>query len=43
MGVGEAFLTAGQIYGIGFVIALGMAALIKLISYVIGRSEARGK
>jgi hypothetical protein len=41
MSVGEAFLTSGQIYVMGFAIALGMAALIKLINYVIHHSDDR--
>ena len=41
MSVGEAFLTAGQIYVMGFAIALGMAAIIKLICVVISRSDAK--
>ncbi|MDR1797866.1 MAG: hypothetical protein LBR44_10645 [Clostridiales Family XIII bacterium] len=41
MGVGEAFSLAGQVYVLGFAIALGMAALIKLINYVIRRSEEK--
>jgi hypothetical protein len=41
MTVGQAFLTSGQIYVMGFAIALGMAALIKLITYVISHSDAR--
>ena len=41
MSVGEAFLTAGQIYVMGFAIALGMAAIIKLINVVIKKSDAK--
>ncbi|MDR3364645.1 MAG: hypothetical protein LBS91_06845 [Clostridiales Family XIII bacterium] len=41
MGVGEAFLVSGQIYVLGFAIALGMAALIKLINHIISRSDAK--
>ena len=41
MSVGEAFSTAGQVYIIGFAIALGMAALIKLIRFWIDRSERK--
>ena len=41
MSVGEAFLTAGQIYVMGFAIALGIAAIIKLICVVIQRSDAK--
>ena len=41
MSVGEAFLMSGQVYVLGVAIALGMAALIKLINYVIGRSEQK--
>ena len=41
MSVGEAFLTAGQIYVMGFAIALGMAAVIKLICVIIKRSDAK--
>jgi hypothetical protein len=41
MSVGEAFLVSGQIYVLGFAIALGMAALIKLINYTISRSDAK--
>jgi len=41
MSVGEAFQTAGEIYVLGVVIALGMAALIKLICYLINRSEQK--
>ena len=39
--VGEAFLTAGQIYVLGFAIALGMAAIIKLINILIKKSDAK--
>ena len=39
MGVGEAFLLSGQIYVMGAAIALGMAALIKLICFVIDRDR----
>jgi len=41
MGVGEAFIMAGHIYVLGAVIALGMAALIKLICFVIDRSDKK--
>ncbi|MDR0876359.1 MAG: hypothetical protein LBN12_09135 [Clostridiales Family XIII bacterium] len=41
MGIGQAFLTSGQIYVMGFAIALGMAALIKLITFVISHSDAK--
>ena len=41
MGVGEAFILSGQVYVMGAAIALGMAALIKIICYVIDRSEAK--
>ena len=41
MSVGEAFLTAGQIYAMGFIIALGMAAVIKLICVIIKKSDAK--
>jgi hypothetical protein len=41
MSIGEAFLTSGQIYVMGFAIALGMAALIKFINYVISHSDAK--
>lgn len=41
MSVGEAFITTGQIYVMGFAIALGLAALIKLICYVINKVEAK--
>ena len=41
MSVGEAFLMSGQIYVLGIAIALGMAALIKVICYVINRSEQK--
>jgi hypothetical protein len=43
MSIGQAFLTSGQIYVLGFAIALGMAALIKLINHVIGKTEAKDK
>ena len=43
MSVGEAFGIAGEIYVLGIIIALGMAALIKLINHVIGRSEEKAK
>jgi hypothetical protein len=33
----ESFLIAGEIYFLGFVIAMGMAALIKAIMFVIKR------
>ena len=39
MSVGEAFLMSGQVYVLGVAIALGMAALIKLICYVIDRKK----
>ena len=41
MSVGEAFQMAGEIYIMGIVIALGMAALIKLICFGINRSELK--
>ena len=41
MSVGEAFLLSGQVYVMGAAIALGMAALIKLICFVIDRSDAK--
>ena len=41
MSVGEAFLTSGQIYVMGFAIALGMAAIIKLINVIISKSDAK--
>ena len=41
MGVGEAFMLSGQVYVMGAAIALGMAALIKLICYIIDRSDAK--
>ena len=41
MSVGEAFLLSGQVYVMGAAIALGMAALIKLICFVIDRGEAK--
>ncbi len=41
MGVGESFLLAGQVYVLGIAIALGMAALIKLINYIIRKADQR--
>jgi len=41
--VGEVFKTAGEIYLMGIVIAIGLAALIKLICYCIDRSEQNAK
>ena len=41
MSVGEAFHMAGEIYVLGIAIALGLAALIKLISFIIERSEKK--
>ena len=41
MSVGEAFLMSGQVYVLGVAIALGMAALIKLICYVIDKSDQK--
>ena len=41
MTVSEAFLMSGQIYVMGVAIALGMAALIKLICVVIERSDKK--
>ena len=41
MSVGEAFGVAGEVYVLGIAIALGMAALIKLINYVISRSDRK--
>ena len=41
MSVGEAFLMSGHVYVLGTAIALGMAALIKLICYVIDRSDKK--
>ena len=41
MSVGEAFSMAGQVYVIGFAIAIGMAAMIKVINVVISRSEQK--
>jgi hypothetical protein len=41
MGVGEAFLLSGQIYVMGAAIALGMAALIKFICFMIDRGETK--
>ena len=43
MSVGEAFMMSGQIYVLGIAIALGMAALIKLICYVIDRSDRKAE
>lgn len=39
--MGEAFYVAGQIYLLGFVIAMGMAGLIKLMLILIRRSEGK--
>jgi len=41
MSVGEAFQTAGEIYVLGIAIALGMAAIIKLICFLINRSDQK--
>lgn len=41
MTVGEAFLMSGQVYVMGAAVALGMAALIKLICYVIDRNDKK--
>jgi len=41
MTIGEAFVMSGQIYVMGAAVALGMAALIKLICYVIDRNEKK--
>ena len=41
--IGEVFKTAGEIYLMGIVIAIGIAALIKLICYCINRSEQNAK
>jgi len=43
MTVVEAFKMAGEIYLFGIVIALGIAALIKLICFYINRSEEKAK
>ena len=43
MSVGEAFQMAGEIYVLGIAIALGLAALIKLICYIINRSEQKAE
>ena len=43
MSVGDAFLMSGQVYVLGIAIALGMAALIKLISYIIDRSDRKAE
>ena len=43
MSVGEAFLMSGQVYVLGIAIALGMAALIKLICYVIDKSDQKAE
>ena len=43
MSVGQAFLMSGQIYVLGIAIALGLAALIKLINYIISRSEQKAR
>jgi hypothetical protein len=39
--VGSAFGTAGFIYLLGFIISMGIAALIKLMYFVIHRSEQK--
>jgi len=41
MSIGGAFQMAGEIYILGIVIALGMAALIKLICFCINKSEQK--
>jgi hypothetical protein len=41
MSVGEAFMLSGQVYVMGAAIALGMAVLIKLICYIINRSDEK--
>ena len=41
MGISEAFQIAGEVYIIGIIIALCIAALIKLICYSVNRSEAK--
>jgi len=41
MSVTEAFQIAGEVYIMGIIIALGIAALIKLICYSVSRSEAK--
>ncbi|MCL1896901.1 MAG: hypothetical protein FWG03_10200 [Clostridiales bacterium] len=43
MSVGEAFMMSGQVYVLGIAIALGMAALIKLICFVIDRSDRKAE
>ena len=43
MTVGEAFLMSGQVYVMGVAVALGIAAMIKLICYIIDRSESKTK
>ena len=43
MSVGEAFMMSGQIYVLAIAIALGMAALIKLICFVIERSDRKAE
>jgi|GEM_PF-2968659 len=43
MSVGEAFLLSGQVYVLGAAIALGMACLIKLICYLIDRSDRKAE
>ena len=41
MSVGEAFGVAGEVYVLAIAIALGLAALIKLINYVIERTDQK--
>jgi len=41
MSVTDAFQIAGEVYIMGIIIALGIAALIKLICYGVNRSEAK--
>lgn len=41
MTVGESFIMAAEVYVLGIVIALGMAALIKLINYIIKKTDKK--
>jgi hypothetical protein len=42
MTVGESFQMAGGVYILGIAIALGMAALIKLINFIIKKTDKEG-
>jgi hypothetical protein len=41
MSIGDSWVIAGEIYFLGFIIAFGMACLIKLLMVILQRSEKK--